>query len=71
VRQHAEGPPVAVHSLREVFIRTLSVSLLAVAVIAAGIILTRDSETGNGTTPPAGENLPTRAELDTIRAAGL
>lgn len=54
----------------EARIRTLSVSLLAVAAIAASLLLTRRQEkTPAGV--PAGENLPAEQSLDAIRAAGL
>ena len=53
----------------EAKIRTLSVSLLAVAAIAASLLITRSLE--EETAPPAGENQPVRQPLDAIRAAGL
>ena len=53
----------------EATIRTLSVSLLAVAAIAASLLITRTRE--EDTAPPAGENEPVRQSLDAIRAAGL
>jgi hypothetical protein len=59
-------------SIGEASIRTLSVSLMAVAAVAASILLTR-SRDGNDThrTVPAGEQQPARLQLDAIRAAGL
>jgi len=56
----------------EVPIRTLSVSLVAVAAIAASLLLTR-SRTGSDITDiaAAGDNVPVRFKLDAIRAAGL
>lgn len=53
----------------EAKIRTLSVSLLAVAAIAASLLITRSRE--EDMAPPAGENQPARQSLDAIRAAGL
>jgi hypothetical protein len=56
----------------EVPIRTLSVSLVAVAAIAASLLLTMDrEERETAGIAPAGENVPNRAKLDAIRAAGL
>jgi hypothetical protein len=53
-------------------IRALSVSLVAVAAIAASLLLTRSREESDITNaPPAGENQPARVKLDAIRAAGL
>ena len=54
-------------------IRTLSVSLVAVAAIAASLLLTREREEteDNRRLVPAGETLPARLKLDAIRAAGL
>jgi hypothetical protein len=54
----------------EAVIRTLSVSLLAVAAIAASLILTRGREEGSSL-PHAGENQPVRLPLDALRAAGM
>lgn len=54
----------------EARIRTLSVSLLAVAAIAASLLLTRRQEKPPAGVP-AGENLPAEQSLDAIRAAGL
>jgi hypothetical protein len=57
---------------KEALIRTLSVSLVAVAAIAASLLLTRNRE---GDAPvrvlPAGGEQPCRLQLDAIRAAGL
>jgi hypothetical protein len=60
------------HTL-EALIRTLSVSLVAVAAIAASLLLTREKEEAEDTSRlvPAGENTPARLKLDAIRAAGL
>jgi hypothetical protein len=55
----------------EVSIRTLSVSLLAVAAIAASLVLTRNEVTSAAGSIPAGENTPGAPSLDKIRAAGL
>jgi hypothetical protein len=55
----------------EVSIRTLSVSLLAVAAIAASLVLTRSDVTPSAGSIPAGENSPGAPSLDKIRAAGL
>lgn len=53
-------------------IRTLSVSLVAVAAIAASLLLTRSrEETDLHSLVPAGENVPARLKLDAIREAGL
>lgn len=55
----------------EAVIRTLSVSLLAVAAIAASLLLTRGQEEEGGRLPHAGENQPVRLPLDALRAAGM
>ena len=55
--------------IQEAPIRTFSVSLLAVAAIAASLLLTREDDAKNVT--PAGETGPANAPLDAIRAAGL
>jgi hypothetical protein len=55
----------------EAFIRTLSVSLLAVAAIAASLVLSRNEGTLAAGSVPAGETLPGAPSLDKIRAAGL
>jgi hypothetical protein len=55
----------------EAFIRTLSVSLLAVAAIAASLVLSRNEGTPSAGSVPAGETLPGAPSLDKIRAAGL
>jgi hypothetical protein len=53
-------------------IRTLSVSLVAVAAIAASLLLTRSRDEADITDiVPAGENVPARIKLDAIREAGL
>jgi hypothetical protein len=53
-------------------IRTLSVSLVAVAAIAASLLLTRSREERDiNDIAPAGENAPVRLKLDAIREAGL
>lgn len=53
-------------------IRTLSVSLVAVAAIAASLLLTRSREESDITgIVPAGENTPAHLKLDAIREAGL
>jgi hypothetical protein len=56
---------------KEVFIRTLSVSLLAVAAIAASLVLSRSEGTSAAGSIPAGETTPGAPSLDKIRAAGL
>jgi hypothetical protein len=48
----------------------LSVSLLAVAAIAASLLLTRSRDEKAGDIP-AGEQQPAEHSLDAIRAAGL
>lgn len=53
-------------------IRTLSVSLVAVAAIAASLLLTRSRDDADITDiAPPGENIPARLKLDAIREAGL
>jgi len=51
----------------------LSVSILAVAAIAASLILVRIRvrEDDSGNLPHAGENHPVKLPLDAMRAAGL
>jgi hypothetical protein len=55
----------------EVSIRTLSVSLLAVAAIAASLVLSRNEVSSAADSIPAGEKSPGAPSLDKIRAAGL
>jgi hypothetical protein len=55
----------------EAFIRTLSVSLLAVAAIAASLVLSRNEGTSAAGSIPAGETTPGAPSLDKIREAGL
>ena len=55
----------------EAVIRTLSVSLLAVAAIAASLLLARGQEEEGSRLPHAGENQPVRLPLDALRAAGM
>ena len=55
----------------EARIRTLSVSLLAVAAIAASLVLSRNEGTSAAGSIPAGETMPGAPSLDKIRAAGL
>ena len=52
-------------------IRTLSVSLLAAAAIAASLLLARRTERPAQALVPAGETLPAEQSLDAIREAGL
>ena len=54
-------------------IRALSVSLLAVAAIAASLLLSRDKQerTLSDSVTPADRDLPAEQPLDDIRAAGL
>lgn len=53
-------------------IRTFSVSLVAIAAIAASLLLTRSrEETDTVSLVPGGENAPVRLRLDAIREAGL
>ena len=52
-------------------IRTLSVSLLAVAAIAASLLLTRTRGDEGAELLHAGEIQPVKLPLDAIRAAGL
>jgi hypothetical protein len=56
---------------KEAFIRTLSVSLLAVAAIAASLVLSRSSARTSSLGIPAGESAPGEPSLDRIREAGL
>jgi hypothetical protein len=56
------------HHEQEASIRTLSVSLLAVAAIAASLLITRIREDGMA---PVDEGKPAEQSLDAIRAAGL
>lgn len=53
---------------QEAAIRTLSVSLLAVAAIAASLLLTRNREVIHS---QGSDSQQTARELDAIRAAGL
>jgi hypothetical protein len=56
----------------EASIRTLSVSLVAVAAIAASLLLTRNrDEQEAARVLNAGERQPMKLQLDAIRAAGL
>ena len=48
----------------EVSIRTLSVSLLAVAAIAASLVLSRNEVSSAADSIPAGENSPGAPSLD-------
>lgn len=52
-------------------IRTLSVSLLAVAAIAASLLIVRREQRPQHGLVPAGEVLPAEQSLDAIREAGL
>ena len=62
-----------VHPRKEAPIRALSVSLLAVAAIAASLVLTRNRQERepSGELVPAGEDMTAGQPLDAIRAAGL
>jgi hypothetical protein len=65
--------PLATTFRQEVPIRTLSVSLLAVAAVAASLLIARQRDE-RPVLPPAltgGEDLPAEHTLDAIRAAGL
>lgn len=66
-RPRGTQPP----SNQEAVIRTLSVSILAVAAIAASLILARTREDEYRDLPNAGENQPVKLPLDAIREAGL
>jgi hypothetical protein len=58
----------------EALIRTLSVSLVAVAAIAASLLLARSREGDEEARlrlTQAGDGQPARLQLDAIRAAGL
>lgn len=61
------------HFRREAPIRTLSVSLVAVAAIAASLLIvrSRDDYDTDRDLMPAGENQPAKLKLDAIREAGL
>jgi hypothetical protein len=68
-RPHRAAAPA---SEREALIRTLSVSLVAIAAIAASLLLARSRDEGEDTRlAPADEGQPARFQLDAIRAAGL
>ena len=61
-----------VPSQREALIRTFSVSLVAIAAIAASLLLTRSrDESEVAGLVPAGENAPAHLKLDAIRDAGF
>lgn len=50
----------------------MSVSLVAVAAVAASLLLTRARDESDAlSVAPAGENQPVTLRLDRIRAAGL
>jgi hypothetical protein len=55
----------------EGLIRTFSVSLVAVAAIAASLLLVRKGEDDRPSLVPAGGEQAPRLQLDAIRAAGL
>jgi hypothetical protein len=56
----------------EALIRTFSVSLVAIAAIAASLLLTRSrDESEVAGFVPAGENTPAHLKLDAIREAGF
>jgi len=69
----SDAPAVnAVHQQGDTPIRTLSVSILAVAAVAASLIITRGRDERDMTTlVPAGETQPAEQSLAAIRAAGL
>ena len=76
MRKKAADPTLRGLQLRgliglEAFIRTLSVSLLSVAAIAASLVLSRNEGTSAAGSIPAGETMPGAPSLDKIRAAGL
>lgn len=54
-------------------IRTLSISLLAVAAIATSVVVAKQRGDGptSGDEAPAGETVPAQQSLDAIREAGL
>jgi hypothetical protein len=58
------------HPEQEVVIRILSVSLLAVAAVAASLVFSRAQSTSS-LGIPAGESAPSEPSLDKIREAGL
>ena len=61
-----------VPSQQEALIRTFSVSLVAIAAIAASLLLTRGrDESDVAGLVPAGENAPAHLKLDAIREAGF
>jgi hypothetical protein len=57
--------------VREALIRTLSVSLVAVAAIAASLLLTRSREENETRVVPLGGPQTPPIKLDALRAAGL
>jgi hypothetical protein len=65
--------PLASTYRQEVPIRTLSVSLLAVAAVAASLLIARQRDERPVQLPvhTGGEDLPAEHSLDAIRAAGL
>jgi hypothetical protein len=69
--EQTEGRSSATFSDWRQLIRTLSVSLLAVAAIAASLVLSRNEGTAAAGSIPAGETTPGAPSLDKIRAAGL
>jgi hypothetical protein len=54
----------------EASIRTLGVSLLAVAAVAAGVFLSRQKQPERAVPPATGEEVPQQF-LDALRAAGF
>lgn|SRR5690606_12423454 len=63
----------ATRQRRETPIRTLGVSILAVAAVAASLIIARgrDEQDPTASLIPAGESQPAEQSLAAIRAAGL
>jgi anti-sigma-K factor RskA len=56
---------------REARIRALSLSIVAVAAIAASLLLTKSRDEHDDTGVVPGEQQSARLQLDAIRAAGL
>jgi len=60
-----------INSRSEARIRTLSLSIVAVAAVAASLMLTRSRGEHDSSRVTPGEQQSARLQLDAIRAAGL
>jgi|GEM_PF-591656 len=56
---------------REGPIRTFGVSLVAIAAVAAGLVLSRYRGSNEPMKVPAGETIPVLPSLEAMRAAGM